>query len=148
MEQRYPLTKQQEALWVEWKLHPTSTSFNTCVKLRMEGELDVERFHHALKDVVKFFSSLRVYFVEEKGIPYQTVKEDSDFTLDYQDISVEGAPSETPEQRKQAEKFLEDSLRTPIDLKTFPIIRAGVIKTAPNTYYFIGIVPHLSLIHI
>ncbi len=143
MEKRYPLTKQQEALWVEWKLHPNSSSFNTCVKLRLEGELDVERFHQALKDVVAFFSSLRVYFIEEKGIPFQAVKEHGEFTLDYHDIATPGAAKETAEQRIQGQTFLEDSLRTPIDLKTFPIIRAGLMKTAPNTYYFIGLVPHM-----
>jgi|GEM_PF-6628064 len=143
METRYPLTKQQEGLWVEWKLHPNSSSFNTCVKLRLEGELDVERFHQALKDVVRFFSSLRVYFVEEKGVPFQAVKEQGEFTLDYQDISIEGTTEETAEQRTQGETFLEDSLRTPIDLKQFPIIRAGLMKTAPTTYYFIGLVPHM-----
>lgn len=143
MEQKYPLTKQQEALWVEWKLHPNSSSFNTCVKLRMEGDLDVERFHQALKDIVSFFSSLRVYFVEEKGVPFQAIKEQGEFTLDYHDISIAGATTETPEQRTQGEKFLEDSLRTPIDLKSFPIIRAGLMKTTSNVYYFIGLVPHM-----
>ena len=52
MEQTYPLTKQQEGLWVEWRLHPENTSYNTCVKLKLTGTLDHERFHQALKDVV------------------------------------------------------------------------------------------------
>ena len=143
MEQNYPLTKQQEGLWVEWRLHPDNTSYNTCVKLRLTGHLDKERFEQALRDVVSFFNSLRVYFVEEQGLPYQRVMEDSSFDLEYEDYSVQGKSEETPEQKEKAEEFLARKLRTPVDLKTFPIIRAGLAKTTEDTHYFIGLVPHM-----
>lgn len=143
MEQEYPLTKQQEGLWVEWRLHPDNTSYNTCVKLRLNGELDKPRFERALRDVVDFFSSLRVYFSEKGGLPFQNIKQDGAFTLEYEDVSVEGQAEESTQQQSRAKEFLEEKLRTPVDLKTFPIIRAGLIKTAPDIHYFIGLVPHM-----
>lgn len=142
-EQRFPLTKQQEGLWIEWRLHPDNTSYNTCVKLRLKGELDVDRFRQALQDVVDFFSSLRVYFVEEHGVPYQHVRNKGQFTLEFEDVSVDGQNEETAEQRQQAEDFLARKLRTPVDLKQFPIVRAGLIRTTEDTHYFIGSVPHV-----
>lgn len=143
MEQKFPLTKQQEGLWVEWRLHPDNTSYNTCVKLRLLGALDKERFEKALRDVVNYFSSLRVYFVEEQGIPYQCIKHEGSFVLEYKDISVPGELEESEQTKRKAEAFLAGQLQKPIDLKTFPIIRASLMKTAEQTHYFIGIVPHM-----
>jgi len=143
MEKKYPLTKQQEGLWIEWRLHPDNTSYNTCVKLRLTGCFDKDRFEQALHHVVRFFSSLRIYFVEEGSQPFQCIKDKGEFVLEYEDVSVSGQNCETPEQAKKAREFLEKKLRTPVDLKTFPIVRAGLIKTAPEVHYFIGIVPHI-----
>ncbi len=147
-EQQFPLTKQQEGLWIEWKLHPDNTSYNTCVKIRLKGELDVPRFRRALQDVVDYFSSLRVYFVEEHGVPFQRIKNREHIAneyvdaLEFEDISIEGQ-AETPALRQKAEEFLAQKLRTPVDLKAFPIVRAGLIKTADDVHYFIGNVPHV-----
>lgn len=143
MSEIFPITKQQEGLWIEWRLHPDNTSYNTCVKLRLEGALDEKRFERALHDVVQFFSSLRVYFIEKNGLPYQSIEEKAEYTLDYLDLSKPGQTKETPEQERQAKEFLEEKLRTPVDLKTFPIVRAGLVKTAEKTHYFIGLVPHI-----
>lgn len=129
MEQHYPLTKQQEGLWIEWRLHPDNTSYNTCVKLRMTGDLDKVRFENALRDVVQFFSSLRVYFVEEGGLPFQRVKQEGEFSLEFEDLSLKQLEIETPEQKNKAREFLERMLRTPVDLKSFPIVRAGLAKS-------------------
>lgn len=142
-EQKYPLTKQQEGLWVEWKLHPENTSYNTCVKLRLKGNLDRARLKQALKDVVAFFPSLRVYFTEEKGVPFQRIGHDNEFNLEYADYAIDGQTEETPQQRAKAEEFLAKMLCTPVDLKSFPIVRAGLAKTTDDTYYFIGLVPHM-----
>ncbi|MEM6545455.1 MAG: hypothetical protein AAF680_11150, partial [Pseudomonadota bacterium] len=46
-----PLTREQEALWVEWKLSPTGVSYNTCVQTKLRGDVDIERFAKAASDV-------------------------------------------------------------------------------------------------
>lgn len=143
MSEIFPITKQQEGLWIEWRLHPDNTSYNTCVKLRLEGKLDNTRFERALGDVAQFFSSLRVSFIEQNGLPFQKIEDSASYTLDFLDISVDGRKEETTEQAKQAKEFLENKLRTPVDLKTFPIVRAGLVKTTEETFYFIGLVPHI-----
>ncbi len=141
-EKKYPLTPQQYGLWVEWKLHPDNSSYNTCVKLRLDGALDVDRFRDALQYVVQFFDSLRVYCREEAGIPYQYIKPNGTYTLDYQDFS-DGSENETETLKKKAENHLAKTLATPIDLTEFPICRAALVKTANTRYYFIGLVPHI-----
>lgn len=139
----YPLTKQQEGLWVEWRLHPDNTSYNTCVNLRLKGELDEARFEQALHDVVRFFTSLRIYFTEENGIPHQRVSDDVTFRMEYEDISLPDIIDETPELQSKGREFLARKVATPVDLKTFPIVHAGLLKVTHDTYYFIGLVPHI-----
>ncbi len=141
-EQLFPLTKQQQGLWIEWKLHPENTSYNTCVKVKLKGKVDTNKLGQALKDIVQYFDSLKVYFVEKSGIPYQCIKDEGTYFLNYNDISIKGQ-NETPEQAQLGLDFLSQTLNTPIDLKVFPIVRASLMKVADETYYFIGMVPHI-----
>ncbi len=138
----YPLTKQQQGLWIEWKLHPENTSYNTCVKVKLTGPMDKNRLGQALHDIVKYFDSLKVYFIEKKGVPYQCMKQEAVYFLDYEDISTDNL-QETEEQKQQGLDYLSKKLNTPVDLKEFPIVRAALIKTAINTHYLIGMVPHM-----
>lgn len=142
MEKQYPLTKQQEGLWVEWRLHPENTSYNTCVKLRLSGPLDRYRLEKALQDIVQYFDSLKVYFVEDKGMPYQRIKSQGQYTLEFFDYSDGDSPEDGPRKKKALAKLAE-KVRTPVDLGEFPIIRAALIRTAPHTHYLIGLVPHV-----
>ena len=138
----YPLTKQQLGLWIEQRLHPRNTSYNTCVKVKLTGKLDVERFRNASRDVIQYFDTLKVYFVEKDGVPYQRIDDEVDYIPEYTDISQE-EKTETLKMAIRAKEILSDKLHTAIDLTQFPIMRASLIKVAEEVYYFIGMVPHI-----
>lgn len=142
MHKDYPLTKQQLGLWIETRLHPNNTSYNTCVKVKLTGELNVGRFLNATTNVIRFFDTLKVFFVEKNGIPYQRINHELDYLPEFIDIS-DGAIIETAAKEQQATQLLSDKLNTAIDLTQFPIMRASLIKTANNCFYFIGMVPHI-----
>ena len=138
----YPLTKQQLGLWIEQNLHPNNTSYNTCVKVRLTGELDEKRFRKASQYVIDFFDTLKVYFVVKDGIPFQRIDQYVEYLPEFVDIS-EGQKNETEDKSQRAKQILSDKLNTAIDLTKFPIMRACLIKTAEQVYYFIGMVPHI-----
>jgi amino acid adenylation domain-containing protein/non-ribosomal peptide synthase protein (TIGR01720 family) len=142
MVQDYPLTKQQLGLWIEQQLHPSNTSYNTCVKLELTGELDVERFLLASTHVINYFDTLKVTFVEKDGIPFQRIDGANEYTPEFIDIS-DGKTSETCEKIAQAKAILSAKLSTTIDLSQFPIMRALLVKVASQSYFFIGMVPHI-----
>jgi len=142
MHKDYPLTKQQLGLWIEQRLHPNNTSYNTCVKIKLKGKLDVERFRNASRDVIQYFDTLKVYFVEKNGVPFQRIDDEVDYIPEYIDISQENQ-IETADVANKAKQILSDKLNTAIDLTQFPIMRASVIKAAEDVYYFIGMVPHI-----
>jgi len=136
-----PLTREQEALWVEWKLSPVGNSYNTCIQMRLEGELSVPRFRRAIADVVAKFDLLRAYCVEVDDRPMLQLAQ-APFELDVVDLT-DGTTTETPGRHRQAITELQRRRDAAIDLKTFPLIRAALVQTAPQTFYFIGVVPHI-----
>ncbi len=138
----FPLTNQQKGLWIEQQLHPNNTSYNTCVKLKLLGALNVEKFLQASNQVVQYFDTLKVEFVEENHTPYQKQIKGLEHFPEYIDISKQGGePSRRIEQ--QAKAMLAEFLNTPISLSKAPIMRACLIKVANDTFYYIGIVPHI-----
>ncbi|MFU8814394.1 MAG: condensation domain-containing protein [Pseudomonadales bacterium] len=65
-----PLTREQEGLWVEWKLSPLGVSYNTCIQMKLSGPLDAARFERAAAAVVDHFELLRAYCVEGGDRPH------------------------------------------------------------------------------
>ncbi len=149
----YPLTREQQGLWIEWKISPEGLSYNTCVQLKLQGDLDVVRFCRTASDVVDYFELLRSYcvplndqvYLAFSQQPYQL--ETIDLWAEYRPGSSaeEGESSDLePEELKQrALKILDEKRQVSLNLTRFPLISAALIKTAPRTYYFTGVVPHL-----
>lgn len=137
----FPLTREQQGLWVEWKLSPTGASYNTCVQSTLTGDLDVERFRQAIADVVASFELLRGYCVED-GDDVRIELSDRAFEMPLIDIS-DGSETESDTAKRRAMALLNRRRDAAIDLTTFPLIRAALIRTARQRYYFIGVVPHL-----
>lgn len=142
MLKKYPLTYAQQALWVEWKLNPTNTSYNTCVQLKLTGPLEPERFTQALYDVVRYFESFRTFFHEENGLPEQRIGEEDVRHLEF--ISVESENEiETEDAKKKALDILAKRIQTPVPLTQYPICRGILVQSAKETFYFLGIMPHI-----
>ena len=86
MTRLYPLTRQQQGLWVEWKRDPNDISYNTCVQVEMEGELDLDRFMSAAQNSVDHFDMLRAYLVEKDLKPHLAFGE-VNYELSFTDFS-------------------------------------------------------------
>ncbi len=138
MTKLYPLTREQEGLWIEWKYDPYGTSYNTCVKIKLEGQLDVAKFCQAAQDVVSHFELLRSYFVEEAGKVFLALS-DEKYHLEYLDLTNQ----DIVDPSKKALEFLEEKRNKAIDLRAFPLISAALIKAGEQEFYFIGMVPHI-----
>lgn len=137
----FPLTRQQEGLWVEWKFSAQQSSYNTCVQLRLEGKIDVSRFRQAASDVVAYFDLLHAYFTEKDG-KAQLAFSETPYVLEYIDLSTSGK-EESESAAEKANTLLKEKRQANIDLTTFPLISAALIKTADTTFYFTGVVPHI-----
>lgn len=142
MLKKYPLTYAQQALWVEWKLNPTNTSYNTCVQLKLTGPLDPERFTQSLYDVVRYFESFRTFLHETNGLPEQRIGEEDIRHLEFITVDSESA-NETEESKRKALDILAKRIQTPVPLTQYPICRGILVQSAKETFYFLGIMPHI-----
>ncbi len=143
----YPLTHSQQALWIEWKLHPHNTSYNTCVQLKLEGPLNIDLLADSLYDVVGYFDTFRTYFIEKDGIPYQCISElnidpSSNIHLKRTLLNTRDE-TESKDSKKEAEAILAKAVQTPISMTEFPLFRGHLVQTATHTFYFLGIIPHI-----
>ncbi len=138
---RLPLTREQEGLWVEWKLSPTGSSYNTCIQMSLEGAVDEARFCRALATIVADHDLLHGSLTETDGKPRFALT-DRPYELDLIDVS-DGAPVETDTSRARAYVELNRRRDASIDLTQFPLVRAALIRAARARWYFIGVVPHI-----
>ncbi|MFU8814779.1 MAG: amino acid adenylation domain-containing protein [Pseudomonadales bacterium] len=136
-----PLTREQEGLWVEWRLSPLGVSYNTCIQMKLAGPLDGLRFERAIAAVVAHFELLRAYCVEVDGVPRFALSTRA-YQLERIDLSDGQLPEDSVRFRK-AMAILARRRDAAIDLTEFPLIRAALVQTDPGTHYFIGVVPHI-----
>ncbi len=80
-----PLSFAQQRLWFLNRWEPESTSYNIPIALRLKGNLDIEKLSKAMRIVLNRHESLRTYFVEQDGIPYQTTFPCDDWQLTYEE---------------------------------------------------------------
>jgi len=141
MAKLYPLTREQQGLYVEFKRDEDDISYNTCVQVSIEGEIDANRFLDAASKAVKHFDMLRAYIVEENFKPLLAFSEEK-YVFPFEDYSNGNLPESEKLKQKALEKLNEVRL-TPISLNQFPLINAHLIKTSKDKFYFIGVVPHM-----
>ncbi|MFT6332832.1 MAG: nonribosomal peptide synthetase protein BlmVI, partial [Lentimonas sp.] len=79
---KFPLTRGQEAMWFEYQINPDATSYNTLVQLKLEGNLDAEKFCQAASDVISYFDMLRAVFNSQDGKTFLSFSEEK-FILEF-----------------------------------------------------------------
>src|SRR5262249_39817876 len=66
-------TYQQEGLWFEHQLDPSSSAYHIPFALRLRGALNVTALQRALHALVVRHEALRTRFVDEDGVPRQLI---------------------------------------------------------------------------
>ncbi len=80
------LTQSQYLIWLGQALRPDTPLYNMCHTFEIDGELDVELFAAAFRDLVACHDSLRTVVREQSGIPQAHVVEGVPAELDQLDL--------------------------------------------------------------
>ncbi|HVG92424.1 MAG TPA: amino acid adenylation domain-containing protein, partial [Alphaproteobacteria bacterium] len=97
----FPLSYQQEQLWVLDRFNPGNAFYNIPMTWRLKGDLDVPRLEKSLQEVVRRHEILRTCFVMENEEPRQKVVEATfDVRLPVMDLR-QLEPGEREEQAKK-----------------------------------------------
>ncbi|WP_410581902.1 non-ribosomal peptide synthase/polyketide synthase [Amycolatopsis sp. lyj-108] len=125
-----PLSFAQQRLWFLDEYEPGSTEYVSPTALRLRGELDVAALTDALTALVARHEALRTTFDTDSGHGVQLVGAPYVVELPLDDVS--GLSEE--DRTAALEHTLEREVRQPFDLRTGPLLRARLIRLAPDEH--------------
>ncbi len=126
-------TVQQEGLWFECQLNPSSAVYHIAFALQLTGPLDVPALQQALHALVVRHEPLRTRFVEHDGLPRQIIDPPPpDLPLPITDVDPDQVQTWTAEQVDQ-----------PMDLARGPLVRATLAHTGADQHVLVLILHHI-----
>lgn len=125
-----PLSFAQERLWFLHQWEPQSSAYNLAVALRLSGPLHVTALEQGLHAIVQRHEILRITFAIADGQPQQVLAPSVPYTLTPHDVQC--LP---PEARlAEAQRLASIEARQPFDLATGPLLRATLLRLAPQEH--------------
>ncbi|MFF2148216.1 amino acid adenylation domain-containing protein [Kitasatospora sp. NPDC058190] len=134
-----PLSFGQERLWFVEQLNPGLGVFNEYVGLRLTGPLDVAALEAALTGLVERHEALRTVIADDGDGPVQRVVDRTAPVLRVVEPEDGGAGWNEDRERELAER--EAAL--PFDLEHGPLLRALLIRSAPEHALLVVVNHHL-----
>jgi tyrocidine synthetase III len=140
----YALSPAQKRLYVVQQINPDSIGYNMPSSYIVEGNVDLERFLIAFKELIKRHDSLRTSFIMVGDEPVQRILQEVDFQVEYYDVSQpgSGAIASDGQREEDSSAFIENFIR-PFDLAKAPMMRASLIKRQEKEYIFIVDMHHI-----
>jgi len=135
----FPASYSQQRLWFLDQLQPGSGAYNVPTAVRLQGTLHAAHLERALNEVVARHESLRTTFASEAGVPVQVVTPTLTIPLPLEDLSA--LPADAREARLA--RFLAEAASVPFDLKDGPLIRACLVRLAPDDHVFLVNTSHI-----
>ncbi|MFF7366783.1 non-ribosomal peptide synthetase [Streptomyces tricolor] len=119
-----PLSSSQRRLWFLDRLTPDSGFWNVAMGVRARGPLDVDALGRALSLVVSRHEVLRTVFAADGGDPVAVVRPATPLRPDVTDVADEA----------EAHALAEADAARPFDLARGPLLRARVLRLAPEDH--------------
>ncbi|RBQ20691.1 non-ribosomal peptide synthetase [Spongiactinospora rosea] len=120
-----PLSFAQQRLWFLDRLIPGSPLYSVPLALTLEGELDVQALHTALRGLVLRHPSLRTRLVDlGGGEPRQVVEPGAVAELEVEDLC--GLPE--AERERTAARRAREEAALPFDLSAGPLFRTRLLR--------------------
>jgi amino acid adenylation domain-containing protein len=134
-----PLTPGQRRLWFLDRLNPGRAFHNLPFAYRLGGRLDVEALGNALAQVVGRHEALRTRFPTRAGEPAAVVDPVPRVPLSVIDLDRSGAMDEV----QALDRLLAVEAARPFDVEVGPLVRAVLVRLAPDEHAFVVTVHHL-----
>ncbi|MGE8064526.1 non-ribosomal peptide synthase/polyketide synthase [Pseudomonas sp. NPDC089569] len=132
-----PLSFSQQRLWFIEQLTPGTTLFNIPFALHLKGELNVDALHASLNDLLARHEILRTGIRSTDGVPCQHISQSLSIELPFDDLSALAATA------REGAQFsaLQGTFEQPFDLSHPPLLRARLLRLAPQEHV-LGIALH------
>jgi amino acid adenylation domain-containing protein len=134
---RVPLSFAQQRLWFLSQLEPESVAYHSPLAVRLTGRLDVAAVEFALNAVVERHEVLRTTFPTVDGTPVQAIAPALGVPVRLVDLTgVDDAEA-------AARHYAARDARRPFDLANGPLVRATLMRLAPDTHLFVLTLHHV-----
>jgi amino acid adenylation domain-containing protein len=127
-----PVSFAQQRLWFLEQFTPGNVAYNVPLALRLAGPLDAPALEAALNEIVRRHASLRTRFLVQNGVPVQVVRPELR-------LSLSPRPGPPPSGGRE---YLADVL-TPFDLGRDPLVRARLLRLAPEEHVLVLVLHHV-----
>ncbi|HEX8190486.1 MAG TPA: condensation domain-containing protein, partial [Pyrinomonadaceae bacterium] len=135
----YPLSFEQEQLWVYNRLEPDLPVHNLNHSLLLRGALDVAALSRSFEEVMRRHEILRSAFVDEGGHPLQVVAPAAPGILKVVDL---GALPDA-ERRARVTRMAVEQAREPFDVTRRPLMRATLLRLADDEHALLLTLHHI-----
>ncbi len=138
-DEQIPLSFAQQRLWFMDQLEPDSSLYNVPIVLRLHGELDRAALERALNLLIQRHEALRTSYPAKRGVPRQRVAPADDRELPFADLAGRADAAE------QAARLAAADAVRPFDLATGPVLRARLIRLAPDEHQLVLVLHHIAI---
>ena len=135
-----PLSFAQQRLWFLHQLEPDKPAYHVAVAVRLRGALEVGALRHALQEIVARHEPLRTRFPPgPDGTPVQVIDDVPASALALDDLTA----LEPAEQEAAVDRAAAAEASAPFDLARGPLLRARVLRLAPNEHVLLLTLHHI-----
>ena len=122
----YPLSHSQRRLWLLAKLEGQNSLYNLPAALMLKGDLNVQVLGNVFKAIVQRHESLRTYFVEIDGEPFQKILNKVDFNIEVSDYIGKSW------NENKLRELAVDYFKKEFDLSIAPLLQIKLILLSGN----------------
>jgi amino acid adenylation domain-containing protein len=133
----FPLSPQQQLVWLHHELAPASTAYNSTVVTDFAGPLDAAALRAAVVAVVRNHAAFRLLLdTDHDGRTVQRVDDTAEPVVEEIDLSGTGAT-------ELDESLLRSLTGHPFDLGTAPLARWWLVRFSPRHHQLVHVESHL-----
>ncbi|MFD3326565.1 amino acid adenylation domain-containing protein [Streptomyces sp. NPDC058701] len=136
----FPLSGQQEQIWVLTQLTPEALAYNTQFSLRMHGPVDVDALEAALTRIVARHEILHTTFHDGSDGPVQVVREPWQAHVEVVDLT--GIPE--PDRDVELAARMRAEIATGFDVSTLPLVRWHLFRLAADEWRLLQVEHHFA----
>ncbi|MDT2660513.1 amino acid adenylation domain-containing protein [Enterococcus hulanensis] len=133
----YPLTAQQENIWLHNLSNPDSSMYNVPFIISFEGKLNVDQLKRSCQSLVEMHEILRLQVKELSGQPIQTIRPYIDVEDIFNEVNVENLKED------RIEEIISKEAARSFDLENDHYLRFVVYKINDTKFKVILVAHHL-----
>lgn len=140
----YELSSAQKRLYVLQQMGTNLTHYNIPMMVELKGDVDRERLEQAFQKLLRRHEILRTTFELVNDEPVQRIHKDVEFKMNnfIPESTEHRTLSEESQDDSPAERMITGFIR-PFHLSCIPLLRVGMMETAPKKYVMIVDMHHI-----